>query len=42
MIQGCLVEVKIDSKTWWWFSTSQSGGFRPGAGISEIERGQEK
>jgi len=37
MIQGCLEEVKIGGKAQWWFSTSQSGGFRPDAGINAKE-----
>jgi hypothetical protein len=38
MIQGNLEEVKIRGPARWWFSTSQSGGFRPDCALSALNR----
>jgi hypothetical protein len=42
MIQCSLAEVKIRRRARWWFSTSQSGGFRPDEAWERIRKRQEK
>jgi hypothetical protein len=37
MILGSLEKVEIRHSAQWWFSTSQSGGFRPDTGINAKE-----